>query len=430
MQKVIFFLFTLGLFNACSQSQTNWNQYLGPDRNATVSDAGILRAWPVDGPEQLWTIALGSGFGGASIFSDEIFLLDRVVGEADILRCLDLKSGKEKWNFTYEAKGEIPYPGSRAVPTVDETHIWSIGPHGHMHCISKKTHQSIWEHDLLLEYGGELPRWGFSQSPILYKDLVIVAPQGEKAGVVAFNKYTGEVAWESRKLSGYRFHVSPALGNYGGVVQVIMISSCVKNDGMVSDEVVAFDAETGKELWTYDGLNSFASIAPPTIVDDKRLLLSECAYKDNYDPVTVMLELTKDGETFSVKELFFNVEAGSKIHPPVIFENHIYLNNTKRPMQMTCLTMDGKLVWEKDSAPNFDLGGLIMIDGLIINQNGKNGDIHLIEPNPAGYQEISRASFFDSKKSQAWAPLAFSQGKLLIRDMEKMVCVDLRKQNK
>jgi len=427
MKKIFLLLFTLSVLNAHTQPKTNWNQYLGSDRNATVSGAGILRSWPADGPEKLWSVPLGPGYGGASIYGDEIFVLDRKAEETDILRCIDLNTGVEKWSFRYEAKGEIPYPGSRATPTVDENYIWSVGPHGHMHCVDKRNHQSVWSYDLLAKYGGESPKWGFSQSPIVYKDLVIVAPQGEKAGVVAFNKLTGQVVWESRRLSGYRFHVSPVLGNYGGVDQIIMISSCVKNDGLVSDEVVAFEARTGKELWTYKGLNSFASISPATIVDSKRLLLTECAYNDKYDPVTVMLEITKEGDLFEVKELFFNTLAGSKIHPPVIFDNHIYLNNTAgAKMQMTCLTFNGEEVWGKGSAPNFELGGLIMIDGLIINQNGKNGDIHLIEPTPKGYKEISKASFFNSQKSQAWAPMAFSKGKLIVRDMEKMVCIELK----
>jgi len=87
--------------------------------------------------------------------------------------------------------------------------------------------------------------------------------------------------------------------------------------------------------------------------------------------------------------------------------------------------MEGEVVWEKRSAPSFEMGGMIMVDGLILNQNGKNGDIHLIEPSPEGYKELGKASFFSSDKTQAWAPLAFSQGKLIIRDMEKMVCLDL-----
>jgi outer membrane protein assembly factor BamB len=427
MKNLLLLSVVLFIFCSCAEKQSNWNQYLGADRNATIAGAGIVRAWPAAGPTKLWETELGSGYGGASTYGDEVFLLDRKVGEEDILRCLDLNTGQEKWRFAYESKGEIQYPGSRGVPTVDENYVWTVGPRGHMHCIDKNTHQSVWSHNLLTKYGGELQMWGFSLSPILYKDLIIVAPQGETAGVVAFNKLTGEVVWESRRLTGYRFHVSPAIGNYGGVDQIIMISSTVKGDGLSTDEVVAFQADSGKELWKYEGLNSFASISPATIVDDKRLLLTECAYNDKYDPVTVMLEITKEGDIFNVKELFFNTEAGSKMHPPVIFENHIYLNNTGNPMQMTCMTMDGEVVWEKKSAPNFELGGLIMIDGLIINQNGKNGDIHLIEPSPEGYKEISKASFFESIKSEAWAPLAYSQGKLLVRDLEKMVCVELKK---
>ncbi|MCF8227270.1 MAG: hypothetical protein K9J30_15445 [Bacteroidales bacterium] len=72
------------------------------------------------------------------------------------------------------------------------------------------------------------------------------------------------------------------------------------------------------------------------------------------------------------------------------------------------------------------MGGLILIDGMIINQNGKDGEIALIKPSPEGYRELGRAAFFSSKKSQAWAPLAFSRGKLVIRDLEKLVCVDLQ----
>lgn len=423
--QILFSALCLILISCSTQQGKNWNQYLGSDRNATIDGAGIARTWSADGPAKLWEIDLGSGYGGASTYGDEVFILDREVGESDILRCLDLNTGEEKWQFTYESIGEIQYPGSRGVPTVDENYVWIVGPRGHIHCVDKKTHQSVWAHNLLTKYGGELQSWGFSLSPIIYKDLVIVAPQGETAGVVAFNKLSGEVVWESRRLSGYRFHVSPSLGTYGGVDQIIMISSCVKGDGLKSDEVVAFAAETGKELWKYEGLNSFASISPATVVDEKRLLLTECAYNDKYDPVTILLEITKEGEAFQVKELFFNTEAGSKIHPPVFVDDHFYLNNTGNPAQMTCFTMDGKVVWEKKSAPNFELGAMILIDGLIINQNGKNGDIHLIEPSPEGYKEIAKASFFNSKKTQAWAPLAFANGKLLVRDMEKLVCVDL-----
>ncbi len=413
------------LFSCQPQKNTNWNQYLGPDRNATIDGAGIMRAWPAEGPEKVWEFPLGPGYGGASIFDDEVFVLDRIQGEADVLRCIDLSTGKEKWNYKYEAVGELPYPGSRAVPTVDEDYIWCVGPRGHFNCIDKNTHQAIWTHNLLEEYGGELQNWGFSLSPIVFGDLVIVAPQGEKAGVVAFNKLTGDVAWESRPLTGQRFHVSPTMGKYGGIDQVIMISSCFKGDSLSSDEVVSFEANTGRELWSYKGIDSHACIAPPLAVDQNRLFLTSCAYNDKYDPISILLEISAEGEEFSLKEIFRNEEAGCKMHPPVFANNNIYINNNGRPNELVAMNLQGERLWEKGSAPDFEMGSMILVDGLIINQNGKNGDIYLIEPTPEGYKELGKASFFDAEKSQAWSPLAFGNGKLLVRDINKIVCVNL-----
>ena len=425
LKSIIVLLGFLCFLNSCVQN-TNWNQYLGSDRNATVTGTNILRSWTAAGPKELWSFPLGEGYGGASIFDDEVFILDRKKGESDILRCLDFNSGEEKWNYSYESIGELPFPGSRAVPTVDDKYVWSVGPRGHFYCFDRNTHLPVWNHDLLEEFEGALSTWGVSQSPVIHKDLVIVAPQGGKAGVAAFNKMSGQLVWKSRPLSGHNFHVSPTLANFGETDQVIIISPYDRRDSTTYHEVVAFEANSGKELWKYDGLRSFATITPATVIDDKRLFLTDCSYNGNYDPVSIMLEITKNGAEFTVKELFLTEEAGSKIHPAVLYENHLYLNHTANLFQMTCMTLDGELMWEKDLAPGFELGALILVNGLILSQNGKNGDIHLIEPSPEGYNELGKASFFSSKKSQAWAPLAYSQGKLIIRDQEKMVCIDLQ----
>ena len=429
MRRIIVFpaLLMLFLITACTQDQeSNWNQYLGPHRNATINGTDILDSWENGYPKELWSFPLGEGYGGASIFGTEVFILDRIKGQSDVLRCIDFVSGEEKWNFTYEAEGELPFPGSRGVPTVDKNYIWSVGPHGDFYCFDKETQKPIWHHDLLEEFDRILSTWGVSQSPIVYKDLVIVAPHGNKAGVAAFDKISGQEVWRSRPLSGPNYHVSPTLANYGGVDQVIMISPYDREDSTRLHEVVAFDAITGKELWKYNGLRSFSTITPATVIDDTRLFLTDNSFDGAYDPVSIMIEIKKTGGEFAVKELFLTEEAGSKMHPPVLFENHLYLNHTGNPNQMMCLTLDGEMVWKKNEAPGFELGALILVNNLILNQNGKNGDIHLIQPSTGGYKELGKASYFSSKKSQAWAPLAFSQGKLIIRDLEKMVCLDLQ----
>ncbi|NQU85759.1 MAG: hypothetical protein HQ541_08365, partial [Mariniphaga sp.] len=130
LYKKIILLFTVTLLIYSCTNQNNWNQYLGADRNASVTGENIIKTWPENGPSELWSQPLGPGYGGASIFEDEVYILDRVQGEADILRCFDLNTGEEHWNYRYEAKGEIPFPGSRIVPYVDKNYIWSVGPHG------------------------------------------------------------------------------------------------------------------------------------------------------------------------------------------------------------------------------------------------------------------------------------------------------------
>jgi outer membrane protein assembly factor BamB len=422
--KILLYVFIAALFFGCNKAE-NWNQYLGPNRNNTITANKILTVWPEQGPEKLWEIKLGPGYGGASIFGNEVYILDREKEESDILRCLDLVTGKEKWNYKYEAKGEIPYPGSRIVPFVDDKNVWTVGPHGHLYCFDKKTQQPVWNVNLQEKFEAERPHWGFSQSPLIYNEMVIVAPQGKKAGIVAFDKLTGAVIWESRPLKGYNFHVSPMLATFGGINQVVMISPYNRNDSTQTQEVISVDVNTGNVLWEYDGLKSFATIAPPTIVDESHLFLTDCSYNGNYNPVSVLIEIKKEGENFVVKELWKTEEAGCKMHPGIVIDEHIYLNNNGRPNEMVCFTMDGKLAWQKQSGGNFEMGSLIKVGSYIINQDGKTGEIALIEPSPNAYKELARASFFDSEKPQAWAPMAFSRGKLLVRDMEKMVCVNL-----
>ncbi|UCG12800.1 MAG: PQQ-binding-like beta-propeller repeat protein, partial [Deltaproteobacteria bacterium] len=356
----------------------------------------------------------------------EVFILDRVVNKSDILRCLDLDNGKEKWSFSYDAPGRHSHPGSRSVPTVDKEHVWTVGPFGHFHCVSRRTHQAVWKRNLLEQFEAKKPGWGVAQSPLLYKDTVIVAPQGRKGGVVAFDKRTGALRWASRKLTGRPCHVSPVLASIDGVDQVIMISPCDREDKAVKNEVVAFDASGGQPLWTYAGLTSFACIAPATVIDDNRIFLTDCSYNGSYDPVSIMLEVKRKGDGFIVRELWKTEEIGSKIHPPVLYDGHLYLHNCGKPKGMTCLSLDGKPRWKEGSAPNFHYGAMVVANGLIFSQNGIDGGLHMIEPSPNGYRELAKAQLFPPKKDEPWAPLAISDGKLLLRNGDQMICVDLQ----
>ncbi len=89
-----------------------WPQYLGSYRNSTSDQKGIIRTWPANGPDVLWTVEVCLGYGGPVVKDGKVYLLDRDDKVGDNLRCFDLSNGNESWNFGYNAPGSVRYPGS------------------------------------------------------------------------------------------------------------------------------------------------------------------------------------------------------------------------------------------------------------------------------------------------------------------------------
>ena len=108
--KLITVIFALSA--ACAFA-ADWPQYYGPKRDSTSTEKGIMRSWPKEGPNVLWTTPVGIGYGGPAVSAGKVYLLDRDDKVGDKLRCLDLASGKELWNFAYDAPGRFDHPGSR-----------------------------------------------------------------------------------------------------------------------------------------------------------------------------------------------------------------------------------------------------------------------------------------------------------------------------
>ena len=166
-----------------------WPGIYGPRRNHTSEQKRLLRTWPPGGPKVLWSVPLNAGFGGAAVSDGKVYLLDRDENAGDKLRVFELASGKELWTFAYSAPGRFMFAGSRTTPTIDGEYVYTVGPMGDLHALSIKTQKPAWQKNIWKDFGGaaELPRWGIVQNPLLYRDLLIVAPQTSTVGVVAYD---------------------------------------------------------------------------------------------------------------------------------------------------------------------------------------------------------------------------------------------------
>ena len=429
MKKLKMFItlvvFLLGISNSYAQ---DWPQYFGPNRNGVSTQKNILHTWPQQGPEVLWTANVGIGYGGPVIKDGKVYLLDRDDKVGDKLRCFDLSNGKELWNFAYDAPGSVMFPGSRSVPTVDGNYIYSCGPYGNLYCIDLNTHKPVWNKNVWTDFGGgEIPRWAITQCPVVYGDLLIVASQAPKAGVVAYEKLTGKVKWSTPSL-GEVGYVSPSIIKIGGASHVVMITASAGRGADASGgKVVGIDPLTGKILWEYTNWQCGIPVPGPVDAGEGRILIT-----GGYNAGAAMIKVEKKADgSYSVKELYKNPDFGAHTQQPVLVNGNFYGQYTtnERKDGLVCMSMDGQIKWKTGKTPLFDKGGMILADGLLLSTDGSI-KLYLIEPDPTSFKAIASSDLLkggSGNTSQNWAPLALADGKLLIRDQSRLMCVKVAK---
>jgi outer membrane protein assembly factor BamB len=391
----------------------DWPGFEGPNRDGVSPEKGLATSWPEGGPKELWHFNLGGGFGGSAVKGGKVYVPDRIGNERDVLHCLDLATGKEHWSVNFDSPGKVQYPGPRATPAVDDKYVFFMGPMGDLYCIELENHQLVWQKSLTKDFGSNLPRWAVAESPLLYKDWVIIAPLSGKAGLAALDKKTGQTVWSSKDFGGMGY-TSPMVTTIDNVEQVVMIASgCV----------AGADVKTGKILWQYTAWPCQIPLASPTALGDGRLFVT-CIANQPYKSKSAMFRpRLKDGE-WKVEELFQTLECQSQMHNGLVYDKNLYANSAANGRSLVCLDLDGNLKWSQ--AGLTDNGGdLVIAQGMIYLMDGRNGTLHLVQASPEKYTELGSAKVLEGKGGEVWAPMSIADGKLLCRDQKQLTCRDI-----
>jgi outer membrane protein assembly factor BamB len=420
----------------------DWPQFCGPDRNNISTETGLADSWPESGPKVLWETEVYSGYAGPAIKDGKVYLIDRD-GEDSMLRCMDFASGKDLWKVSFADPGEMKgkkFDGTRGIPTVTDDAVYFVTGYGTFACIDLNTKKVKWQNSLLKDYDNELFRFGIAQSPSIHGDMVLVAPNSEQVGAAAYDKTTGERIWASPGLGMHSF-VTPRVVNLCGQEMVVAVGSKEvpersrgrnkkkeekkETAQLKQGHVVGLSLKGGSILWDYTGWQCRIAIPHPVELSDNRLFLT-----GGYDAGSAMIQIVKKGSGFEVKELYTTDEVGSQIHQPILVGDHLFIgsNSNSRKDGLASFTLDGKLEWRTkdiDGAPNFERGGFILADGKLIMLDGKSGILYLVKADVSGYKQLASAKMVE-ENDMAWAPLALSNGKLLVRDWNTLKCVDLK----
>jgi outer membrane protein assembly factor BamB len=391
----------------------DWPQFRGPARDGVSKETGLLRQWPAGGPRVRWTVPVGQGYAGAAIVAGRVYHndYDETKGEWGVY-ARSLADGALIWRFSEKRVIRPNHAITRTVPAVDGRYVFSLDPKLGLHCLDAKTGRQVWAKNLVAEYKAMIPPWYNGQNPLLEADRIVIATGGD-AILVAFDKATGKEIWRTpnpKKVVLTHASVMPAV--LGGVKQYVF--------GTLNGPI-GVSAATGALLWEFPRKFNVA-VAPSVLpVDGERVFMTA-----SYDAGSVMVRVKKEGSGFRAEPVWdmqMN-EWNSEVHTPILHKGHLFAVGKKKRGLFTCLTLDGKEVWTSDGKAAFELGGYLLADGMFFVLEGKTGMLRLIDAVTSGYKELARAQVLSGP--DVWGPMALSDGTLILRDLTKMVALDVR----
>jgi len=390
-----------------------WPQFRGPDRTNISKETGLLRQWPPAGPERHWSVPVEQGYAGAAIVAGRVYHHDYDLKKsAWIVNCRSLADGKLIWQFRDAREIRPNHAITRTVPAVDGRFVISLDPKAVLHCLDAKTGKLVWRKNLVTEYKATIPSWYNGQNPLAEQDRIIIGTGGD-AILVAIDKATGKDIWRTPNPGNLLMsHASVMPAVLGGVRQYIW--------GTLAGPL-GVDASNGRLLWQFPRKFNVAVAPSPLAVNDELVFMTA-----SFDSGSVMVRVRKTGDAFQAEKVFDfqNNEWNSEVHTPIVHQGHMFAVGKKRRGLFTCMSFDGNAAWTSDGKATFGLGSFLLADGMFFALDGDSGKLRLIEAATSAYHELASAQVLTG--GEAWAPMALHEGKLVLRDLSQMICLDVR----
>jgi outer membrane protein assembly factor BamB len=387
----------------------DWPQLLGPSRNGHSREKDLIGTFDDKGPTVAWQRDVGEGYASPVIAGGRLLLYHRVENE-DVLESLDADTGKFRWKYAYATKYRDPLNkgnGPRATPVVSGGKIYLLSASGQLHCVDQKTGKKVWVNELLKTYKVPDSFFGVGMTPIVEGDHVIVNVGGEEAGIVAFNKDTGKEVWKSTAHEAS--YSSPVSATINDVRHVVFFT----REGLASIDPVKGTVRATKRWRASD--DASVNAAMPLVLGGDHLFLTA-----SYRTGAILLKVKKDG----VEEVWKNDKSlSSHFSTPVAIGDQLYGFHGRQEVgaELRCIDWKtGKVRWSKDG---FGCGSLIHADGKLFVLS-EFGDLVIVEPNADKYIEKARATVL-GKPCRAHPALA--DGLLYARDNKKLVCWKVKK---
>lgn len=390
----------------------DWPQWRGPRRDGKSAETGLLKQWPAGGPPLLWKITgLGAGYATVAVARGVIYTAGDI-GEENFVLAFREEDGQPLWKAKLGragAPGWGGYAGVRCTPTVDGDLVFVISQYGEVAAFEAATGRELWRRDFLKDYGAKLPEWGFSESPLVDGDKLVFTPGGEKGAIVAVNKRTGDLLWQTSEFTDEAQYSSLMPATIEGVPQYVQLTMA---------SVVGVSPE-GKVLWRAARKGAVAVIPTPVVADNLVYVTS------GYNIGCNLFKVARAGDGFTVTEVYKNRVVMNHHGGVVLVGDYLYGHDDRRGW--TCQNFKtGEAVWQTEDG--LGKGSCVYADGhLVLREEKKKGSrVALIEASPAGYKEKGVFEQPDQSGKEAWPHPVIANGRLYLRDQDVLLCYDLK----
>lgn len=420
----------------------DWPHWLGPQRDSVWREHGIVEKFPAGGPPVRWRTEIAAGYSTPAVANGRVFLTDRPdsqtrgnpknavertsEGGRERVLCLDEKTGRVLWQHVYDSPYNISYPsGPRAMPAVAGNRVYTLGAEGDLKCFEVESGRMVWARSFKKDYGVETQTWGFNAAPLVDGHRIICMVGGEGHTVVAFERETGRELWRagSAREAGYS---APTLIEAGGRRQLIAWDS---------ESLNSLDPETGAVFWSEPFKTKMAhAIGSPRRYGEFLLISSF------FDGSMLMRLDAKQPRA----EVVWQIKGRSEIRPeglhslmstPFIEDGYIY--GVCSFGQLRCLKLEtGERVWETLAPTSRDGKPARWMTAFLVKHENRffiyneTGDLIIARLSPRGYEEISRAHLLDPTNKAGgrdvhWCHPAFANRSVYVRNDREIVCVNL-----
>lgn len=383
-------------------AHADWPQWLGPNRTGISSETGLLTTWAKDGPTVVWQKELGEGFSGISVADGRVYTMFSA-GEDEFVICFDEETGREIWRFKtgakfYERQGGN---GPRSQPTVDGDRVFVLSAEGWLYALNAKDGKKLWLVDLYDGLGSRVPKFGFSTSPLVEGDLLLLEVGTRQGTFIALDKTNGALKWASqRDIVSYS---SPIAVDIAGIRQVVFVSG---------EAAVGLSPVDGSLYWRFPWYTSYdLNVATPIFVAPDRIFISS-----GYDHGAALLQISQEGEGLSVKKVWESRGMKNHFGTSLLIGDYIYgFDNAI----LKCIeAKTGKEQWKRRG---YGKGTLIFADGQLIILSDK-GKLAVADASPTDFWEKASAQVLSGK---CWTPPTLANGKIFVRDMHRIICMDV-----